>query len=71
MNGINKYNEGKLLIKEEKIKFTKLVNDEVIKKIFDLYENKQKTISNNNQLLKESIEYSNKLNKFLKSLRLI
>ena len=71
VNGANKHNEDKLINKEEKIKFTKLVNNEVIKKIFDLYENKQKTISNNNQLLKESIEYSNKLSKFLKSLKLI
>ena len=71
MNGISKYNEKKLINKDEKIKFIKLANNQVIKKIFELYENKQKTINDNNQLLKESLDYSNKLNKFLKSLKLI
>ena len=43
----------------------------MIKKIFEIYENKQKIISNNNQLLKESMEYSNNLEKFLKTHNLI
>ena len=57
--------------KEEKIKFIPLINNQVIKKIFEIYENKQKVINNNNQLLKESMEYSNNLEKFLKTHNLI
>ena len=71
MNGNNRYNEDKFNNKDEKIKFVPLINNQVIKKLFELYENKQKTINNNNQLLKESMEYSNNLDKFLKNLKLI
>ena len=71
MNGNNRYNEDKFINKDEKIKFVPLINNQVIKKLFELYENKQKTINNNNQLLKESMEYSNNLDKFLKNLKLI
>ena len=71
MNGNNRYNEDKFNNKDEKIKFIPLINNQVIKKLFELYENKQKTINNNNQLLKESMEYSNNLDKFLKNLKLI
>ena len=71
MNGNNRYNEDKFINKDEKIKFIPLINNQVIKKLFELYENKQKTINNNNQLLKESMEYSNNLDKFLKNLKLI
>ena len=71
MNGNNRYNEDKFINKDEKIKFIPLINNQVIKKLFELYENKQKNINNNNQLLKESMEYSNNLDKFLKNLKLI
>ena len=71
MNGNNRYNEDKFINKDEKIKFVPLINNQVIKKLFELYENKQKTINDNNQLLKESMEYSNNLDKFLKNLKLI
>jgi hypothetical protein len=71
INGINGNIEEKFMNKEEKIKFIPLINNQVIKKIFEIYENKQKIISNNNQLLKESMEYSNNLEKFLKTHNLI
>ena len=63
--------DEKFIIKEEKIKFSPLINNQVIKKIFELYENKQKIINSNNELLKESKEYSNKLEKVLKDHNLI
>ena len=63
--------DEKFIIKEEKIKFTPLINNQVIKKIFEIYENKQKIINSNNELLKESKEYSNILEKVLKDYNLI
>ena len=63
--------DEKFIIKEEKIKFTPLINNQVIKKIFEIYENKQKIINSNNELLKESKEYSNQLEKVLKDYNLI
>ena len=57
--------------KEEKIKYIPLINNRVIKKIFELYENRQEVIKNNNQLIKESMNYSNELDKFLKEHKLI
>ena len=74
INGYNKDIEEKYLnnvIKDEKIKFLPLTNSQVIKKIFEIYENKQKIINNNNQLLKESMEYSNNLEKLLKEHQLL
>ena len=62
---------GKSEEKSEKIKFVPLINSIVIKKLFELHENKQNIISFNNNLLKESIEYSNNLEKFLKENKLI
>ena len=62
---------GNLGYKSEKIKFVPLINNIVIKKLFEIYENKQKIINFNNDLLKESIEYSNNLEKFLKENNLI
>ena len=56
---------------DEKIKFTPLINNQVIKKLFELIENKQKTLNDNNQMLKDSKEYSNNLEKFLKGHKLI
>ena len=57
--------------KNDKINFIPLINNQVIKKIFELNENKQKTININNQLLKDSMEYSTNLEKFLKNHKLI
>ena len=68
---INGNSEEKFSNKEDKIKFIPLINNQVIKKIFEINENKQKIINNNNQLLKESMEYSNNLEEFLKSHNLI
>jgi len=52
--------------KREKTKFVPLINNVVIKKLFEVHENKQKIINFNNDLLKDSIDYSNNLEKFLK-----
>ena len=57
--------------KDEKIKFIPLINNQVIKKIFEINENKQKIINYNNQLLKESMEYSNNLEKLFKEHKLL
>ena len=56
---------------DEKIKFTPLINKQVIKILFELNENKQNTINNNNQIFKDSKEYSDGLEKFLKDHKLI
>ena len=63
--------DEKFIIKEEKIKFIPLINNQVIKKIFELYDNKQKIINDNNQLLKDSKDYSKQLEKKLKDYKLI
>ena len=65
-NNINIENEN-----EEKIVFPIIINNEIIKKLFELYENKQKNVKYNNLLLKESREYSNNLEKFLKEHNLL
>ena len=57
--------------KREKTKFVPLINNIVIKKLFEVHENKQKIINFNNDLLKDSIDYSNNLEKFLKENKLI
>ena len=69
INGINNLEEKPM--KKDEIKFSHLINNQIIKKIFELYENKQKTVSINNQLLKESMEYSSNLETFLKNHKLI
>ena len=56
---------------EGNIKFNLLINNKVIKKLFELNETKQKIIAFNNELLKNSMEYSNGLEKFLKENKLI
>ena len=56
---------------EGNIKFNLLINNKVIKKLFELIETKQKIITFNNELLKNSMEYSNGLEKFLKENKLI
>ena len=56
---------------EGNIKFNLLINNKVIKKLFELNETKQKIITFNNELLKNSMEYSNGLEKFLKENKLI
>ena len=65
-NNINIENEN-----EEKIVFPIIINNEIIKKLFELYENKQKNVKYNNLLLKESREYSYNLEKFLKEHNLL
>ena len=55
---------------EGNIKFNLLINNKVIKKLFELNETKQKIITFNNELLKNSMEYSNGLEKFLKENKL-
>ena len=56
---------------EGNIKFNLLINNKVINKLFELNETKQKIITFNNELLKNSMEYSNGLEKFLKENKLI
>ena len=63
--------DGQNINKEEKYKFKLLISQQVLNKFFELYENKQKNIIYNNQLLKESMDYSSKLEKFLKTHKLI
>ena len=67
-NNSNK-NENKKCDKE--IKFVRLINDEIIKKIFEINNSKQKIIKFNNDLLDDAINYSNNLEKFLKENKLI
>ena len=57
--------------KEGKIKFIPLISNQVIKKIFEIYENRQEIIKSNNQLTIESMNYSNELRQFLKLHKLI
>ena len=57
--------------KDETIKFTPLINNQIIKKIFEIYENRQEVINSNNQLTIESMNYSNELGKFLKLHKII
>ena len=73
INGYKKNMEEKYVNnnKDEKIKFIPLINNQVIKKIFEINENKQKIINYNNQLLKESMEYSNNLEKLFKEHKLL
>ena len=51
---------------KDNIIFPILINNEIITKLFDLYENKRKNIEYNNLLIQQSNEYSIKLSKFLK-----
>ena len=60
INGIN-----------EKINFVPLINNKVIKILFELYENKKNIINFNNELFEKSRDYSNNLEKFLKENKLI
>ena len=46
--------------------FPILINNEIITKLFELYENKQKNIEYNSLLIQQSNEYSIKLSQFLK-----
>ena len=72
INGYNKNFEEKYInYKDEKIQMVPLINNQVIKKIFEIYQNKQKIINNNNQLLKVSMEYSKNLEKLLKEHKLL
>ena len=71
LNNGDGFIEEKYVNKNDKISFIPLINNQVIKKMFEIYENKQKIISVNNQLLKDSMEYSSNLEKFLKNHKLI
>ena len=62
---------GKINNKKEKVNFVPLINSIVIKKLFELYENKKNIINFNNELFEKSREYSNNLEKFLKENKLI
>lgn len=70
----DEYEEEKKLSKNDKninnnednIIFPILINNEIITKLFELYENKRKNIEYNNLLINQSNEYSIKLSKFLK-----
>ena len=62
---------GKINNINEKVNFVPLINSIVIKKLFELYENKKNIINFNNELFEKSREYSNNLEKFLKENKLI
>ena len=64
-------NNYKQYLKDDNIKFIPLINEEIMKKINEIKQNKQKIINNNNQLLKESQDYSSKLETFLKAHKII
>ena len=51
---------------EDNLIFPILINNEIITKLFELYENKQKNIEYNNLLIQQSNVYSIKLSQFLK-----
>ena len=55
----------------ENLGFIPLINNKIIKILYELIENKEKTIKFNDDLLKKSLEYSNNLNKLLKENKLI
>jgi hypothetical protein len=65
--------DAKMVIinKDSNLKFTPLINNNVIKKIFEIYDNKQKIIDDNIQLLKISKDYFMTLENFLKTHKLI
>lgn len=65
--------DAKMIIinKDSNLKFTPLINNNVIKKIFEIYDNKQKIIDDNIQLLKISKDYFMDLENFLKNYKLI
>ena len=65
--------DAKMIIinKDSNLKFTPLINNNVIKKIFEIYDNKQKIIDDNIQLLKISKDYFMTLENFLKTHKLI
>ena len=52
-------------------KFENIINNEILKKLFELYENKQNNLKLNNDFILQSKEYSTELENFLKSHNLI
>ena len=57
-------NEDNFEIKEN-VNFEYILNKEIMKKLFELYDNKENTIKSNNIFIMESKEYSVGLEKFL------
>ena len=57
-------NEDNIEIKEN-VNFEYILNKEIMKKLFELYNNKENTIKSNNIFIMESKEYSDGLEKFL------
>ena len=57
-------NEDNIEIKEN-VNFEYILNKEIMKKLFELYDNKENTIKSNNIFIMESKEYSVGLEKFL------
>ena len=66
----NEDKEKNLEIKEN-INFQQLINNEIIQKLFQQNKKKEKNVKYNNQLLVQSKEYSNNLEKLLKEHKLI
>jgi hypothetical protein len=62
----NEYLDKIINNNEDNLIFPILINNEIITKLFELYENKQKNIEYNNLLIQQSNEYSIKLSQFLK-----
>ena len=56
---------------KENVKFECVINKDIMKKIFELYENKQNSIKSNNEFIKQSKDYSSIIQKFLKEHNLI
>jgi hypothetical protein len=56
---------------KENVKFEYVINKDIMKKIFELYENKQNSIKSNNEFIKQSKDYSSIIQKFLKEHNLI
>ena len=63
-------NEQHIEIKDN-INFEQIINNDIIKKLFEQKEKKNEIVKYNNQLLNQSKEYSNKLEKQLKMKKLI
>ena len=55
----------------KKIHFEKIINDIIIKDLFEVEESKQKSVNYNNKLIKQSKDYSINIEKLLKNYKLI
>ena len=63
--------ENKNIKMDKDIKFVRLINNKIIKKLFELYDSKEKMINFNNTLLDDAANYWNNLENFLKENKLI